>query len=128
MGAQIGTLNFIRMDWSRNLQGEAVRRLERPGGDGVALQKLGKRATPTRARTIVDVIDQAAIATLVSAANTYRGTIVTVVEDDGTSVSGVCVINCVKVQSRYVLTPVGGINGGNWLVTLDWVLQETTIV
>ena len=125
--AFIGTLEFIRLDWSRQPQGEAVRRIERPGGDGVAYQSLGKRSRPTRAIAVVDVTDAAAVDTLVQAANTYRGSLQTVVEDDGTSTDDVMVLNVTKLEARFVLTPVGGINGGNWIVRLEFVLQETVV-
>lgn len=125
--ASIGALQFIRLDWPRQPQGEAVRMIERPGADGVAFQSLGKRARPTRARTVVDVLNEAAIETHVQAANTLRGALVTVVEDDTTSTDNVFVHMVTKQNARRVLSPVGGEVAGSWLVTLEWVLQETVV-
>jgi len=125
--ASIGSIQFIRLDWARQPQGEAVRMLERPGADGVGYQAIGKRARPTRARSICDVANAAAVDTLLQDANAIRGSLQTVVEDDGTSVDNVFVHQVVKVMSKRVLTPVGGLTAGEWLVTLEWVLQETQV-
>jgi len=126
--ASVGGVNFITLNWSRNPQGEAVRMLERPGGDGVAFQRIGKRARPTSARGIADVADEAAVVALVDAVTAMRGSLQTVVEDDGTSTDYVMVHNAVKSNARFVLSPAGGLVGGNWLVMVEFVLQETVVV
>jgi len=128
MPAQIGSEEFIRLDWPQHSQGEMIREITRPGTNGVAFQAIGKRSRAVRARTVIDLADEAtADAKYASYVADLRGSLQTVIDDFGQTHEDVMIIDVQKLNERVCETAVGGINGGKVLLLCDWIFQETKV-
>lgn len=121
----IGGIEFIVMRGPRPVNpAERVGEITRPRVDGHAFERLGKRGQPVTLQTEVDVSN---VSTAFAAYLALQSTFVTVVDPDGQSFSNVLVLGVAKVASKKVLTPQGGVNGGDWMLTAQWQLQPTNV-
>jgi hypothetical protein len=105
--------------------GERLQIITRAGVDGTAYRKTGKRAAPSQITTIVDLGSDAAVKSELAAYKALQGTLVTVVTESSGTYTNVAVLAVREVSVRQVLTPVGGVSGGDHLLTCQWVLQMT---
>ena len=105
--------------------GEMLQNITRPGVDGTAYRKVGKRGAPFQITTVVDLGSDAAVKAAVSTYKGLQGTLVTLVTENSGTYTNVAVLAVREVGTRMVLTPVGGVSGGSHLLTCQWVLQMT---
>lgn len=124
--ASIGNIYFLAIRGRVAKPGMAVEEITRPGVDGHAFKQIGKRAAISTLITLYDGISAADAELHISYSANLKGTIVTVVYNDGTNDQNVQVLEVEPVQVKRVATAVGGLNNGNWLVTLRWTVQKTT--
>lgn len=125
--AQIGGLQFLRIDPVTTAPGEEVENITRPGVDGVAYRKLGKRAVGQRLMALVDVADIAARLTLIQSASALRGTLITMYDNFGQAWTKMLVVRAEEHKTEPVRGAIGGIAGtaGTLLVTLEFELVDT---
>ncbi|HUX17415.1 MAG TPA: hypothetical protein VMW52_13140 [Phycisphaerae bacterium] len=105
--------------------GEEVEVITRPGADGLGVKTTGKRSPPSVLYSESDHATAAAAETVVGTFKAMQGTLVTIVDDHGTTCTNVLVIRCAMRGKRYVATPVGGVTGGNVLLAMEWIVQTT---
>ena len=101
--------------------GEALKSWNRDGIDGATFKKIGKRADPVTLTCVRDTTTPGAHTTLCKAA---QGTKVTVAYLDS-SYNNLVVIKVLVTTAKKLRTPVGGVVGGNYLVTSSWTVQAT---
>jgi hypothetical protein len=94
------------------------------GVDGIGGIILGKNADPATFETIVDI---AAPDTELSAYKAFQGTMITVVDDIGTSVTNCLILKVIRLDCHYVANATGGCNSGAYLLTCGWTIIETNI-
>ena len=105
--------------------GERVEEITRAHVDGIAFRKIGKRGAPFSMTSLVDV---GSAATAKSTYTTYKateGSLVTLVDDAGNSWANVMVLSVRRGGVKRTYTPVGGISGGGWLLSCQWVFRMT---
>lgn len=123
----IGGSTFIRLDGVAPLAAAMeVEIITRAQVDGEAYRQLGKRGDVV---TLVSVVDTNIPDTLIDVYRGYKGTLQTVVLSDGASqktVNNVMVLNVKRSRAKKVLTPVGGVSGGSWILTAEWTLQAAS--
>lgn len=123
MPASIGGKEFLTWQGPKLVTGSMqVSEITRDGFSGHAFNELGVRAFPVSVTTSVDTDDAETLG------NQYldlQGTFVTVVNVDGESVSNVMVVAVRIVRTKKVLSPVGGLTAGDWIITAQWELQAT---
>jgi hypothetical protein len=95
--------------------------LEREGIDGYEMYEVGKRAQPIMWQTFAD---NSSPATLIAAYNAISGTIQTVTNVDGSTVTYVAV-ELVACSAKLIAKTVGGLTAGTWGVSATWKLQPT---
>lgn len=122
----IGALQFLSVRGSLTPTGEQLVDITRPGKDGHEFQSIGKRGPVGQLFTMIDVTTAGGVTTVVDSCVALKGTLVTVYDGHGNSCSNVAVLNVEQIQAaQYVVNPVGGVNAGNWLVTMRWTMQPT---
>lgn len=120
--------DFISMTGQYDPQGQKVEQVTRPGVDGVALKKFGWKAQPTILHTMVDEVSAANAALAVELYADWKGVILdTLTDSTGQSYSDVAILDVQTRKPYYVETPVGGVNGGNWIVEADWTVLFTDV-
>jgi hypothetical protein len=112
----IGALSFLRVDRAKRKPGEVVRRVTRPNVSGVALQKLGTRGQAFRITAIRDYVDDAALQTAYGTLLDYQGTTQTIVNNFGTSLTGIAILNVSPRESQPMSGAVGGLEGASGTV------------
>jgi len=125
--AKIGSLDFITIDWNRTEQGETLRTITRPGTNGVAFQRIGRKARPITARTVADYPNAADCETALVLYKQLQGTLVEIVDDLGNAFNPVAVLEVMVDEDYRVNTPSGGLFGGNYIVQATWVLMFTNV-
>ena len=124
--ASLGGRTVLRL--TGNLEpatGERLQDITRAGVDGVAYRKVGKRASRTQVTTLVDLGSDAAVKSELEAYKALQGTLVTVVTENGGSYTNVAVLNVTSLPVQKTISAVGGVNGGNYLLRCQWVVQMT---
>lgn len=121
----IGSESFIFLTGRVQRPGEALEEITRYGEDGHEYRQIGKRAKVTQHRTEVDVTSAANAQTKEVNYHALKGTLVTVTYPDARSVSSVAVIDVEVLSIRTTEGAVGGVNGGDVIVTAQWMLQGT---
>lgn len=123
----IGGSQFIRLDGPAVLAAAMeVEEITRPQVDGEAYRQLGKRGEVV---TMVSEVDTNTPETLIDTYRAFKGTLQPVVLTDGTSgktINNVMVRGVKRVRAKKVLTPVGGVNVGSWMLTVEWTLQAAS--
>lgn len=124
--ASIGGYNVLVVQGPYQPRGMATERIERPGVDGTAFREKGIRGTPFQITTMVDCDDAPDLAALLLNYAALQGTLVTVVDDLGTSWTNVMVLGVQPVSARAIGTSAGGLStSAGTLATVRWTLQAT---
>lgn len=102
--------------------------INRPGVNGTAVLRTGKRSEPFTMRSFVDVASLAIVPTAVQSYQSLIGTVVNVIwqDTDYQATYGVrfAVLDCVCQSSRRVLARAGGaVAGSTAVVEILWTLQ-----
>lgn len=122
MATSIGTVNFLTMRGRVAPAGMSLREESREGLNGHAYLKVGNRAPVSQLVTTADVND---VSTHVNACAALKGTLVTVVQPDGSSVSNVAILDCAVIDIRKLGTRVGGLGAYQYFVTMVFQVQAT---
>lgn len=126
--ASIGGRSVISVGGAMNLgTGENLEHITRPHVDGVAYRKVGKRGKPFNLQTVVDLGSGVACKTELEVYKDLQGTLVTVQDDVGVQFTNLAVLEVQRVSVVQVISPVGGVNGGNHLLRCAWTLQPTDV-
>ena len=128
---QYGFLTLHRVDDPRGgpmLPREQCEVINRPGVDGTAVLKTGRRSDPFQMRAFVDVANLATVPTATQAYQSLIGTIVNVIwqDTDFQATYGVkfAVLDCVVSRSARVSVRAGGaVAGSTAYVEVIWTLQ-----
>ena len=120
----IGSYDFITLKYGNAPLGENVEEITRPGVDGIAYRKTGKRAVPFYMTGITTETSKGAVKTLVENYKKLQGTLVTVVDDIGNSWTNVMVLQMDYLGTKKVVSPVGG---GDYVVRSRFSLQDTEV-
>lgn len=121
--ASIGGLSVITLRGGINPgTGEQLQDITRPGVDGIAYRKVGKRGRPFTMESVVDVANAAAVTTAIANYKALQGTLVTVVENNGQTWTNVAVLNVRPAEPQKVLTAT---TGSDYLLRATWTLQMT---
>lgn len=106
--------------------GERLEDITRANVDGRSFRKVGKMGTPFEVTTVVDLVTAGAAASEFEAYEGLQGTLVSVVDDTGQTVQNVAVLDVRRTGPVVrVVSPVGGVNGGGYLLTARWSLVAT---
>lgn len=119
---QIGEQQFIRLDGDIDVKGETLVDITRPGADGSAYKKFGKRGKVTRLRGVADFASAAAAD---AAHDTYKAMIATLVtiKKNGINRVNYIVLDVRPERDPVVATAIGGLVGGNHMVRSEWDVQ-----
>lgn len=126
--ASIGGYSFITLEGGLNPgSGEQLEEITRPGVDGVAYRRIGRRGVPFRMQSLADVANAANAHSLILNYKALQGGLVTLVDETGQSWFNVMVLRVQCSQPKYVTGMSGGLTGGQtgYLVSADWLLQMT---
>lgn len=126
-----GFLSLHRVDDPRGgplLPREQCETINRPGVDGTAVLKLGKRSEPFQMRGFVDVLNLSLVPVATQSYQNLIGTVVNVIwqDTDFQAVYGVkfAVLDCVVTKSARVSVRAGGaVAGSTAYVEVIWTLQ-----
>ncbi len=121
----IGGIEFITLTGDLTPIAMAAAEITRPGEDSQAYLRIGRRAPITQHNTIADVPNTGSVIVHVNACMGLRSTLVDVWDNLNIGTGEVMVVDVEHVSSRRVESPVGGIQAGNYLVTMRWRLQCT---
>ncbi len=105
--------------------GEGLQDISRPGVDGTAYRKTGKRASRSQITTLVDLGSSGGVDSEIAAYKALQGTLVTVVDAAGISWTNVAVLRVNVLPYKHTIQAVGGVNGGSYLLRCQWVVQMT---
>lgn len=122
---QIGSLLFIRLDGDMSDVGHTLMDITREAVDGVAYQRRGRRGGLEQLTGVADFTTAANAAAFVTSCNALRGTVVTVILRS-VSYANRLVLDCSVQTSVTMASAVGGLTGGNHLVTATFTLQKAT--
>lgn len=118
----IGAFEFIILRGGLDIEGEQVETLARQGVNGTAFRKVGKRNEPISLVSVVDVLDGPATKTLWEAYKALQGTVVQVIEDNGSTWDNAVVLNVRRLGfPKKMATSIGGlVPNSTFLVTVEW--------
>lgn len=125
--ASIGGSSFITLRGSINPTGTDVIEITRPGVDGHAFMDMGKHAGKSQMQSIADVSNASGAKAAILAYKALKGTLITVTDDTGQQYTNVLVQEVIATNPKNVKTPVGGLVGGSYLLSANWVLQHTNV-
>lgn len=125
--SSIGSETFVSLEGLPIPLGERPEEVTRPGADGHAYRKSGKEAPEVRLRSTVDVADAATAHSKVTTYLGMRSTIVDVVDDTGETWTNVLIVEVAPEMPQKVATPVGGLNGGAYVVRARWRLRVVNV-
>lgn len=124
----IGSNNFVTLHGQIEPLGLQVESITRPGVDGHAFRRIGKRAEPSVLTGLLDVVDAAAVTAALAAYRATQGTIVTVVDGRGVTTNNVVVVMVKVIETRPVGVTSGGLNATPaFIIRSEWTLQPTEI-
>ena len=126
MAPSIGGYTMITIKGVPTPPATMVAEITRPNVDGHAYVAQGSRAPVELLSSRVDLVSAAAAGNEIVAYRALCSTLVTYVDDVGNTWTNVMVLS-VRASYKYVATPVGGVNGGNYLVSAQWQVQHTGI-
>jgi len=124
--ASIGGYSMIFVSGPVGRPGMATERIERPGVDGTAFREQGLRCEPFMMTSIVDLDDAADVAAELDLYAALKGTLVTVIDDHGSTWTNVMVLDVQPVETKTIGVSAGGLaTTPTKLVTARWTLQAT---
>src|SRR6185437_4330345 len=115
----IGDTFFIRLEGDIDPPGMQTTDITRPGVDGRAFRQDAYRGNPFDLQGIVDTDDPT---DLLNAYGSMKGSIVTIQHGGGTYTNYLVIDAKPDGARQYVANPIGGINGGHWIVKSVWTL------
>lgn len=119
MAGSIGGNSFDRLEIQPQLSNERLETLMRPGVDGLAFRKTGKRGPPYSARSWKGLSKDTADSQLATYAASI-GTSVTVTDTHGNTYTNVQILGVARVRVRQIGVAVG--ISGNAILECDWLL------
>jgi len=125
MTSSIGSHDFITLQGVIDLMGKTTANITRPVVDGFALHEFGERSRQKTITGIIDLADEAAVKSTIQAYKLLQNTFQTITDDLGNTWSNVFIHNVELLPPKYVDTPVGGENEGNYLLTSKWTVQAS---
>ncbi len=123
MARTVGGNPMITMTGTPRLLEERLRDITRPGVDGSAFKKLGKRAEWFEIRTMSGAASAAAANTLIEGYRDLVGTLVVLVDDHNITWNNVVVLRITQAAIRKISTPAGGTADMTHAVFVTWQLQ-----
>lgn len=125
MPPTIGSEDFITMEGTLNHLGEVVQDISRPGIDGHAARKLGRKAAEATVRTFRDVEDAAAAKARSLTYLNLRGSVVAVIDGLGNFWTNVLIQDVRVDPPQRTVNPVGGLEAspGKFVVPATWTLR-----
>lgn len=124
----IGAYNFVTLKGEINPgSGHQMEEITRPGVDGVAFRRIGRRGFPFKVQSMVDVATDSAAAALLSSYKALQGTVVSLTDETGQVWNNIVVLNVRPAGRKYVVAKSGGLDAGQtgYLVRCEWMLQAT---
>ncbi len=104
------TYTFISLQGATQRLGQRLEEITRDGVDGHAYRKQGKRGMPFQMIGVMDCDTLSGATTTYNALKGIEGSIVSVIDDVGDSLSGVALLSVEKQSIRKVLSGVGGVS------------------
>jgi hypothetical protein len=120
----IDSIEFINMSGARpHAPAPRYAEITRPTVDGHAFKALGDRSQRVSLQTVVDVSN---VSTFEAAARELIGSQVSILTPEGQTFSSCFIWDVTIVSAQRVLTPVGGVSGGAWIVSALWLVQNVS--
>jgi len=119
---QIGAYYFHKLSRRVSPAATEVEDVTRRAVSGIAVRSLGTRGDEFELTGSTDVADTTAVAALYLGYKALQGTLVAIVID-GVTFSNYLVIGVEITDWNLVATPVGGINGGAYVVESQWKMR-----
>lgn len=116
---------MITMRGGPTPEAERIVDITRPGVDGAAYKKIGKRADRFEMMTMSGSNSAANAWGLVETYRNLVGTLVTLVDDHDVTWNNVAVHRIANPRVRKVATPAGGTTGMTHAVFVRWEMQLT---
>lgn len=124
--ASIGAYTVIDVQGGINPgTGDQLEEITRPGVNGVAYRKLGKRGLPFQLRVLVDAANAAGARTKIINFKAMQGTSVTIVDNDGNSWPNAVALNVRHLRTQKIENAVGAVDGGEYLLSFGITFQMT---
>lgn len=114
MADVLGALSFISLSGDLTEAGTLLQDISDPGRNGNAFKKMSSKAQETELTGVVDLTSSAAAKSYLATLAALEGTVVSITIR-GQAHTDYLVLRATITSRRYVETPVGGVNGGNWL-------------
>jgi len=106
--------------------GMATEPITRPGVDGSAFREVGLRCEPFLMTSLMDLEDAADVAAELNLYAALKGSLVTVVDDHGSTWTNVMVLDVQPIQTQTIGVSAGGLaTTPTKLITARWTLQAT---
>jgi len=125
--SSIGGYTMITVRGTPQPAGMVLADITRANVDGHAYQEQGYHAAPEFLTSIVDLTTAAGVKTEIEGYKALQATLVTIVDDLGNSWTNVAILSVRTSGGKYVACPVGGVNGGNYLLSAQWQVQHTEV-
>lgn len=127
MSASIGSFTFLTLKGGVSIgSGMTLQEITRPNVDGISYRKVGKRGEPFQVNTVIDLLNYPTAKTRVSDYAAMQGTLVTLVEESGSTWNNVLVLNTRHVETVPIRSSVGGITANSLvLLSMVWTLRMT---
>ncbi len=128
--AAIGGITLLTLTGGINPgDGEQVEEITRPGVDGIAFRRIGKRGFPFRLQTTLDVESSAQAKAHIISCKSLQGSVVNFTDGVGQTWNNYIVLRVTHTETRRIQTAVGGLSGSNaaYLVSMAWTLQATEV-
>lgn len=124
----IGAKSFTFLDGQVNPLGERLQEITRPGVDGYAYRKIGKKAEPYTMSSVTEVTSLSAEETTVDGYKDIVGTLVTVEDERGNSHENQTVLAVQHVGTQPITSPSGGsYTNSVALIYCQWTLQDSGV-
>ncbi len=125
--AEIGFISFLSLQGALNTAcGELLTEITRPGVDGVAYRREGRRGEASRLQTAQDFSSADDAAAHVEACQLLQGSIVDIVDDHGREWTSYIIIRATHSSTQAIHGRVGGSGfGSGYLVRMAWVVRAT---
>jgi len=128
MTATIGTSTFLSLSGILDSAGEQVELFSRPGVDGVGAALVGSRAEPVDCISQRDVDDAAAVLTTIAEYKAYLGTVQTVIDERGATITNVLVLRVTPIRAQAIKSAVGKLSTtAGFLLICRWTLLAADV-
>jgi len=123
----IGSIELLTLSGAVNPgTGEQVEEITRPGVDGVAFRRIGKRGIPFRMQSVTDVSSSYNAQNHINACKALQGTVIDIEDATGRTWSNYIVLRAQPTNTQKVTGASGGLTSSPaYLITIAWTLQAT---